>query len=230
MTEAVFVTGTDTGVGKSLVAAALLVAAGARGARTVGIKPLAAGAVRAAHGLRNEDAELLRRAMNTGLPYHEVNPVVLEPPIAPHLALVAAGLRLTAEELRARCAPALRRACDFVVVEGAGGWRVPLAGAETMADFARLLGFPVVLVVGMRLGCLNHALLSAAAIRADGLRLAGWVANVIDPDMACLEQNVATLESLLAAPRLGTLPWRPGIVPEFAATLLDLRPLLTAVP
>ncbi|MCP5322183.1 MAG: dethiobiotin synthase [Pseudomonadales bacterium] len=226
MTERVFVTGTDTGVGKSLVAAALLVAAGSRGMRTIGLKPLAAGARRTVHGLRNDDAELLQRTMNQALPYHEVNPVALEPAIAPHLALAAAGVRLTARELHARCEPALQRACDFVVVEGAGGWRVPLADNETLADLARLLGFPVVLVVGIRLGCLNHALLSAAAIRADGLRLAGWVANVIDPRMPYIEDNVATLDALLGAPRLGLIPWQAGITAELVAPRLDLSPLL----
>lgn len=227
MADAVFVTGTDTGVGKSLVAAALLAAAGVRGLRTVGLKPLAAGAERSAVGLRNEDAELLIRAMNLALPYHEVNPVVLEPPIAPHLALARRGERLTAQELRARCEPALQHGHELAVVEGAGGWRVPLAGHETLAEMARLLGFPVVLVVGMRLGCLNHALLTAEAIRSDGLPLAGWVANVVDPHMACLQENVATLDALLGAPRLGLIPWQPGIGAEDVAGLLDLSPLLS---
>lgn len=229
MRRNVFVTGTDTGVGKTLVAAALLAGAGAGGLRTVGLKPLAAGAVHGPDGLRNEDAELLLQAMNCTLAYEEVNPVVLEPPIAPHLALADAGIVLDAQALHARCAPALARPCDLLVVEGAGGWRVPLAGDDTLADFARLLGFPVLLVVGMRLGCLNHALLSAAAIRADGLRLAGWVANVIDPAMARLEDNIATLRERLDAPCIGVIPWSPGIPPAAAAGLLDHEQLLASL-
>jgi dethiobiotin synthetase len=224
--EAWFVTGTDTGVGKTLVAAALLLAAGARGARTIGLKPIATGARLTAQGLRNADAETLCAAMSEKLPYDEVNPVVLAPAIAPHIALAAAGIALTAAELRARCARALGHPHDIAVVEGAGGWRVPLGRDETLADLARLLGFPVVLVVGLRLGCINHALLTAEAIRADGLRLAGWVANQLDPDMPHLAENVATLDAMLHAPRIGCIPWRPGMDARAAAAHLDLDPLL----
>jgi dethiobiotin synthetase len=220
--ESWFVTGTDTGVGKTLVAAAMLLAAGARGARTIGLKPIASGASATGQGLQNEDACLLRAAMNQELPYEEVNPVVLAPAVAPHIALGAAGLTLTAAGLRARCAPALAHPHDFVVVEGAGGWRVPLNHAETLADFARLLGFPVVLVVGLRLGCINHALLTAEAVRADGLPLAGWVANQVDPRMANLRENLATLDAMLGAPRIGCIPWRADIDARIAAQRLDI--------
>lgn len=229
MRRALFVAGTDTGVGKTLVATALLAAAGARGLRTVGLKPLAAGAVRGPDGLRNEDAELLLQTMNCALPYQAVNPVVVEPPIAPHLALADAGIALDAQKLHEQCTPALAQACDLLVVEGAGGWRVPLGGNDTLADFARLLGFPVLLVVGMRLGCLNHALLSAEAIRGDGLRLAGWVVNVIDPGMARLDDNIATLRERLDAPCIGTLPWRAGITSAAAASSLALDGLLRSL-
>lgn len=230
MAREFFVAGTDTGVGKSLVAAALLRAAGASGLRTVGLKPIAAGAAHGAWGLRNEDAELLLDAMNLELAYQEVNPVLLEPAIAPHLGLAALGLRLSAQTLFGYCQPALQHGHDFAVVEGAGGWRVPLGDGETLADLARLFGFPVVLVIGMRLGCLNHALLSAAAIRADGLQLAGWVANVIDPAMSHLQENVATLDEWLGAPRLGLIPWQEGISADLAARYLDLRVLSQEFP
>ncbi len=222
MADAYFVTGTDTGVGKTLVAAALLLAAGARGARTIGLKPIASGAVATPAGLRNEDALTLLAAMNRELPYDEINPVVLAPAVAPHIALAAGGLALDVAALHARCLPALARPHDFAVVEGAGGWRVPLNHAETLAGLARRLGFPVVLVVGLRLGCINHALLTAEAIRADGLELAGWVANHVDPGMSCPAENLATLDAMLGAPRLCVVPWRAGIAARSAAGLLDI--------
>lgn len=229
MAEAWFVTGTDTGVGKTLVAAALLLAAGARGARTIGLKPIASGALATADGLRNEDALALLGAMNQELPYAEANPVVLAPAVAPHIALAEAGLALDVAALHARCLPALARPHDVAVIEGAGGWRVPLNHAETLADLARRLGFPVVMVVGLRLGCINHALLTAEAVRADGLRLAGWVANQVDPGMAGLAENLATLDSMLGAPRIGFIPWRAGIDARTAAGLLDIGRLRAGV-
>ena len=218
--EGWFVTGTDTGVGKTLIASALLVFAAQQGRRTVGLKPLASGSEWTAQGLRNEDALRLQASATQKLSYEEVNPVALEPAIAPHVALQERGWMLDAAQLLAMCQPALLHPHDVAVVEGAGGWRVPLNDHETMADFARLLGFPVVLVVGLRLGCINHALLSAAAIRADGLELAGWVGNQIDPSLARVEDNLATLDRMLPAPRLGFVPclgdslsarlWRPA--------------------
>ena len=207
MADTYFITGTDTGVGKTQVAAGLLVAAARRGLRTLGVKPLASGSRLTADGLRNDDACLLQSVATETVPYDELNPVALEPAIAPHLALAARGVRLDAAQLVALCAPALARCRDFTVVEGAGGWRVPLNDSETLADVARLFGFPVILVVGMRLGCINHALLTAAAIRTDGLRLAGWVANQIDADMTQVAENLATLDRLLAAPRIGFVPF-----------------------
>ncbi len=225
MTERYFVTGTDTGAGKTLVAAGMLWAAAAEGKRTVGLKPIAAGAVPTAEGLRNEDACLLAATMTEKLPYEHINPVVLQPAIAPHLALCESGLALDAMGLAERCAPALAQACDFMVVEGAGGWRVPLNGRETLADLARLLGFPVVLVVGMKLGCINHALLSAEAIRLDGLHLAGWVANQIDPHLARAAENFATLAAMLEAPCIARVPWCEGASARFMAAHLSLDTL-----
>ena len=225
MTERYFVTGTDTGAGKTLVAVGMLWAAAAEGKRTVGLKPIAAGAVPTADGLRNEDACLLAATMTEQLPYEHINPVVLQPAIAPHLALRESGLALDAVGLAERCAPALAQACDFMVVEGAGGWRVPLNGCETLADLARLFGFPVVLVVGMKLGCINHALLSAAAIRADGLHLAGWVANQIDPHQARAAENFATLAAMLEAPCIARVPWSESASAQFVAAHLSLDTL-----
>jgi dethiobiotin synthetase len=201
----VFVAGTDTGVGKTLFSAALLLRLGEAGVRAAACKPVSAGCRRESGRLVNADAELLAVAAPVQRPLEVVNPVALEPAIAPHIAAAEAGVELAASALADAC----RRAgddADFLVVEGAGGWRVPLNARETLAEVARLLELPVVLVVGLRLGCLNHALLSAEAIRADGLDLAGWVANPIDPAMPRLEENIAALEARLGAPLLARLP------------------------
>jgi dethiobiotin synthetase len=222
-----FVTGTDTDVGKTLVTAALLHAAGARGLRTTGIKPLAAGARPLDGAWVNDDALLLRAASSAPLGYAATNPVLLRAAMAPHLAAAAEGVALDATALAAHCGEAARHGHDLLLAEGAGGWLVPLNDRETLADVAAALGWPVVLVVGLRLGCLNHALLTAAAIRAAGLRLAGWVANQAWPEMAAAAENVATLEARLGAPRLGTLPWLGAApAPAAAAQALDIGPLL----
>ena len=203
--KGVFVTGTDTEVGKTLFSAALLLHLGRAGVRAAACKPVSAGCRREDGRLVNEDAELLAEAAPLRRPLETINPVALEPAIAPHIAADEAGIALHAAALADACRHAGAGA-DFLVVEGAGGWRVPLGDTETLADTARLLGLPVVLVVGLRLGCLNHALLSAEAIRADGLRLAGWVANPLDPPMPRLEENIATLGRRLPAPMLARLP------------------------
>lgn len=203
--KGVFVAGTDTGVGKTLFSAALLLHLGAAGVRAAACKPVSAGCRREDGRLVNADAELLAASAPLPLPLATVNPVALEPAIAPHIAAAEAGVELAADALAAACRHAGAGA-DFLVVEGAGGWRVPLNARQTLADVPRLLGLPVVLVVGLRLGCLNHALLSAEAIRADGLELAGWVANPLAADMPRMEENIATLQARLAAPLLARLP------------------------
>jgi dethiobiotin synthetase len=199
----VFVTGTDTGVGKTLFAAALLLRLGTAGVAIAACKPLASGCRREDGRLVNADAELL--AAVAPAPLAILNPIALEPAIAPHIAAAEAGIRLDAAELVSACRAAAAGG-EFLVVEGAGGWRVPIGPEETLADVARGLGLPVVLVVGLRLGCLNHALLTAEAIRADGLELAGWVANPIEPDMPRREANIAALCDRLRTPLLARLP------------------------
>jgi dethiobiotin synthetase len=202
-----FISGTDTDVGKTLVACGLLRAAALRGLRTLAIKPVAAGAELTENGLRNEDALMLMAAMTEVLPYQQVNPVLLEPAIAPHIAAEQVGKRITVSQLAGICRGVMMQPADFILIEGAGGWRVPLNRHELLSDLASELQAPVILVVGMKLGCINHALLTAEAIRADGLRLAGWVANQIDPDMACVEENLATLNAMLDAPCIGIVPY-----------------------
>ena len=199
-----FVTGTDTGVGKTLICCALLHGFAASGKSVIGMKPVAAGAARDARGLINEDVALLRAASNIEAPLALVNPYCFEPPIAPHLAAeqagVVIGLELVLDAYRK-----LSSAADIVIVEGVGGFCVPLNRGEDSADLAQRLGLPVILVVGLRLGCLNHALLTAHSIRARGLTLAGWIANRIDPAMAAAERNVSALAERLAAPLLGDI-------------------------
>ena len=204
--HSLFVTGTDTGVGKTLVSAALLHALARRHPRVVGMKPVAAGLVRQGEGWVSEDVLALRAASTVAVPPALDNPVALPEPWSPHLAAARAGRHITVAELLA-AQRALLAYADVVLVEGAGGWRVPINDTETLADLAVAMAAPVVLVVGLRLGCLNHALLSAEAIQADGLRLAGWVANSIAPAMQCRDGNVATLRRRLAAPLLGVLQW-----------------------
>jgi dethiobiotin synthetase len=201
-----FVTGTDTGVGKTRVAVALIHALRARGLRVGAMKPVSAGS---APGEFNEDvAALLGAANATGAP-HDVNPYAFEPAVAPHIAAERARVRIDLDVVAAAYAR-LAAASDVVVVEGAGGWRVPLNDREDMADLAQRLGLPVVLVVGLRLGCLSHALLTAESIARRRLPWAGWVGNLIDPAMACQAENLAALRARLPGPCLGVQPHRAG--------------------
>jgi dethiobiotin synthetase len=199
--KAFFVTGTDTGVGKTLVACAMLHTLRQRHARVVGMKPVAAGAVQTSDGLASEDALALRAFSSVAVPPELDNPVLLPEPLSPHLAAQRAGKRIAIDHI-VHCQRELARLTDAMVVEGAGGFHVPLSPTETGADLAQALGLPLVLVVGLRLGCLNHALLTAEAIRARGLTLAGWVANRIDPAMPAHQENIAFLRERLQAPLL----------------------------
>jgi dethiobiotin synthetase len=202
-----FVTGTDTNAGKTLVACALLNAAATAGYTTVAIKPVAAGAVRTEQGLRNADALLLQAASTIKIPYEQVNPVCFEQAFAPHIAAELNGRRVKVDRLAGFCQGVILKRANLTLIEGAGGWRVPLNEREFLSDLGKQLNIPVILVVAMRLGCLNHALLTAEAISRDGLQLAGWVANRIDPHMQCYEENRDTLRSLLDAPLLAEIPF-----------------------
>jgi dethiobiotin synthetase len=199
-----FVTGTDTGVGKTLICCALLHGFAALGKSVIGMKPVAAGAVHSADGLVNDDVALLRAASNVEAPPQFVNPYCFEPPIAPHLAAEQAGAAIDLATI-AHAFRQLAAIADIVIVEGIGGFCVPLNRNEDSTDLAQCLRLPVILVIGLRLGCLNHALLAAQAIRAKGLQLVGWIANCIDPAMVAAEENVAALAERLAAPLLGTV-------------------------
>ena len=205
MTVGCFVTGTDTGVGKTLVSCALLLHLRKRHARVVGMKPVAAGTVSGADGDDNDDVLALRAAGSMRVAPELDNPCSLALPLSPHLAARNAGRRIEVGMLAARYRE-LAALADAVVVEGAGGFHVPLNELETGADLAVALGLPVVLVVGLRLGCLNHALLTQDALCARGLTLAGWVANRIDPGMQAQDDNIATLRARLKAPLWADIP------------------------
>jgi dethiobiotin synthetase len=226
MARAYFVTGTDTDVGKTLIAAGLLIAANAKGLSTAALKPVAAGCELTPSGLRNADALLLQRVISLDLPYEQINPVALAPAIAPHIAAAQAGLKLSADRLAGICRGVLMQRADLTLVEGAGGWRVPLNGREFLSRLAVELQLPVILVVGMRLGCINHAVLTAEAIARDGLRLAGWVANRCQAELSCYEENVQTLKGLLQAPCLGEVPYLAMPEPEQIAVHLNCDPLV----
>jgi dethiobiotin synthetase len=216
-----YVTGTDTGIGKTVASVALLHALRARGLRAVGMKPVASGCERVEGGWRNEDALALLAASAPRPAYADLNPYALRLPLAPELAAAEDGVVVELQAIRAAHAR-LRERADTVVVEGVGGWAAPLSRTLDQADVARALDLPVVLVVGLRLGCLNHAYLSARAIADDGCRLAGWIANEVDPAMARIDDNVALLAQRLPAPCLGRLPHAAGRDPAEMARHLDV--------
>jgi dethiobiotin synthetase len=217
-----FITGTDTDVGKTVVACGLLAAANQQGLRTAAIKPVAAGCEVTEQGMTNSDALQLQAAASHKLSYQQINPIALVPAIAPHIAAAEAGVRMSASRLVGYCRGVSLMPVDLVVIEGAGGWRVPINSRETLADVARELECSVVVVVGMRLGCLNHALLTMEAIRRDGLQIAGWVANILDTDMPRLQENIDTLKQCVNEPCLGTVPRLDDLSPEQVAKFLTV--------
>lgn len=222
MSPAYFIAGTDTDVGKTTIAAGLLYAARQAGLSTAAGKPVASGCEQTPHGLCNADALALLAECTLPLSYDEVNPVAFEPAIAPHIAAHEAGVVLSVSSLLAPMQRVLAKQADFTLIEGAGGWRVPLSDQDSLSDVARGLDLPVILVVGVRLGCISHALLTAEAIAQDGLQLAGWVANIIDSKTSRLEENLATLAERLPAPCLGRVPKLKAVSAQAVAEHLQL--------
>lgn len=222
-----FVAGTDTDVGKTVVSVGLLEAANQRGLSTIAHKPVAAGCEQTADGLRNSDALLLQQTSSIKLSYEQVNPIALEPAIAPHIAATQIGRRLDADRMAALCRGVMMQPADFMIIEGAGGWRVPLNSRQTLADLPKMLRTPVILVVGMKLGCISHTLLTVEAIVKDGLHLAGWVANRAEPQMSCYNENLETLKSMLSAPLLAEIPHIEDCSSIKVAKYIDLEPLLS---
>ena len=246
-----FITGTDTDAGKTVVTAGLMAALQRCGRTVLGMKPVASGCRRTAQGLRSGDALALAR--QAGVPmdaggeflaadrsgedpattacavgYDDINPYAFEPPMAPHIAAGRAGVDIEIARIRAAYR-VLARQADWVLVEGVGGWRVPLGPSLAVCDLPTALDLPVVLVVGLKLGCLSHSLLTAESIRAAGDRLVGWVATRIEREMLAPDENLATLAALLHAPCLGIVPWLDEPAPEAVAEYLSVDPLLREV-
>lgn len=220
-----YVTGTDTGAGKTFASCALLRALRLRGLRAVGMKPVASGCAQVDGHWRNDDALALQAASAPVPAYADLNPFALPNATAPQLAARDAGVAVSLPPILAAYAR-LRAQCDRVVVEGVGGWAAPLADGIEQADLVRALDLPVVLVVGLRLGCLSHARLTARAIEADGCRLTGWIGSGVDPAFDRTDDYLALLCAALPAPCLGVLPFAPDAPSETLATHLDPRPLL----
>jgi len=222
MAEGYFITGTDTECGKTAMTLGLMQKLQSTGYSVLGMKPVASGAVPTADGLRNDDARRILRQASIPLQYDLVNPFAFEPPIAPHVAAEQAGMDIRFDRILESLRELSNRA-DLVVVEGVGGWRVPLGNDGAVSDLARAMNLPVVLVVGMKLGCINHALLTAESILSGGFKMTGWVANVVHPEMLEQEANIATLKREITAPCLGVVPYMPQITVQAVADWLQLQ-------
>ena len=227
-----FVTGTDTDSGKTFVSSAVLAAvskhfAGSESQKTtIGFKPIASGCEKTQQGLRNSDALSLMQNSTKKLPYKTINPISFEPAIAPHIAAEQVGFELSAHTVKQYLNQDMFSMADFCLIEGAGGWHLPLNNQECLSEVISELNMPVILVVGMKLGCLNHALLTQAAIERDGLTIAGWVANAVDENMAVREENLESLKEMIKAPFLGFIPHlKQGTVTD-ATKYLDITALL----
>jgi dethiobiotin synthetase len=209
MMKALFIAGTDTEVGKTVVSKAILSAVGAQGKTTIGYKPVAAGCEKTEQGLRNSDALHLQQAANLNVDYDLVNPYALSLPASPHIAAIADDVEVDYEVL-SNVLEQHKQNSDFVLVEGAGGWRVPVSKDDCLSTWVKQEKLPVVLVVGIKLGCLSHAMLTADAIKADGLELVGWVANRVNPGVEHYAEIIEMLEGSMGAPKLGEIPYVPG--------------------
>lgn len=224
--NAFFITGTDTEIGKTTIACGLLAAAKAKHLTTAAVKPVASGCELTVDGLRNEDALALWQQCTVPLNYSEINPIAFQPAIAPHIAALETKQLLSVATLLPKVQSVLEKSADFTVVEGAGGWQVPLNECEYLSDLAMQLKLPVVLVVGVRLGCVNHALLTKQSIFSEGLTIAGWVANIVDPKMSRLSENVETLQKHLNLPCLGQVPYLQQPNAQQVANYLDITAML----
>ncbi len=220
----VFITGTDTDIGKTWISAGLMVALKKQGRSVAGMKPIASGCNQSSDGLRNADANLLMKQASQKFLYDDVNLFAFVPAIAPHVAALDAGVVISCEKT-IKSYRLLESKSDIVVVEGVGGWKVPLNNQETVADLARTLAVPVILVVGIRLGCINHALLSYEAIINDGLNVAGWVANCVDDHCLRIDENIDAIRQRVDAPLLGVVPWMERLDVDVVADCLDVGKL-----
>lgn len=225
MANAFFITGTDTGVGKTLATEALLQAASVYGLCAVGYKPVASGCERINGELKNYDALALQHASSLALPYAMHNPYAFAPAIAPHIAATQAQQRIETARLSEGLAALKKEGAECIFVEGAGGWRLPISEHEYLSDWVQQEQLPVILVVGIQLGCINHALLTLEAIRHDGLQLAGWVSNQLHPNMSQYQANVEALKQRISAPLLGEIPWLEGKPSDSVDAYINIDPL-----
>lgn len=225
MSTGFFITGTDTNVGKTTVALGLMTALQQQGLTVAAFKPVSAGCTRTADGLRNDDAVRLMQQASVDIPYDTVNPYAFEPPIAPHIAASKTNTRIDLGVVK-KAYLEIAETVDIVIVEGAGGWLVPVNEQETMADLAATLGLPVINVVGIRLGCLNHALLTTQAIKSCSLPIAGWVANHLSHETPHNRENIQALTARISAPCLGVIPFQPDADNKTIANYLGIQPLL----
>lgn len=224
-----FILGTDTGVGKTLVATSLLSGLKTKGYSTIGLKPIASGAQAIAEGLRNDDALYLQNAASIYLDYEQVNPFCFMEPIAPHIAAAQVNCRLTVSAVIEACQLSLNYPVDYRIIEGAGGVCVPINEQELLTDLVQAMGFPIILVVGLRLGCLNQTLLSWKYLQQRNLKVIGWLANQVDAAMACVEENVKFLKASLPIPCLGSFPYLKQTNLRDFSSLIDYKSLLAAV-
>lgn len=220
MNQGFFITGTDTGVGKTLISTALINALRGQGLRVSGMKPVASGCIDNGYGLRNEDADQLLEAANVSADYDLICPYRFMPPIAPHIAAQQEGIDIRIDYIM-QCYQKLQSCADVVVVEGVGGWQVPISEDQFMSDLAVETGLPVIIVVGVRLGCINHALLTVDSVLASGLAVAGWVFNQIDPDMQQLDAVKQTLQGFMPGTMLADIPYQE--VPDVEAIVRSFQ-------
>lgn len=222
MVNTFFVTGTDTDVGKTLVTEALMQAVRDSGLYVAGYKPVASGCELIDGKLKNKDALILQEASSTDLLYQDHNPYAFAPAIAPHIAAAQAGVTISLDKLSEGLAEIKANEAEWIFVEGAGGWRLPINEQEYLSDWVKKEQLPVILVVGMRLGCINHALLTLEAIERDGLTIAGWVINQVYPNMSHYQENVDTLKQRIHAPLLGEIPWLEGEPTDSVDQYIDI--------
>ncbi len=228
MTKRFFISGTDTEVGKTTITVGLLKALKRRNYQTLAFKPIASGCHRRQGQLYNDDALQLAEAATVKLPYEEINPFAYEPAIAPHIAAEKVNSQLAVAEVTAKLLSGFTHSADYHLVEGVGGWHVPLNAHETVADIVKTLQLPVVLVVGIKLGCLNHSLLTVEAIERAGLTLCGWVANCLYPDSAEIAANIMTLEQWIKAPCIGVVPFQAAVEDYLSLEALTGESLVSA--
>lgn len=225
MIDAFFIAGTDTDVGKTVASKAILNALAEKGLKTIGYKPVAAGSDETEQGLRNSDALYLQNAATVDVDYDDVNPYALALPASPHIAAKRENVVIDYDVLSEKLAQHKQNS-DIVLVEGAGGWRVPVSDEDCLSSWVQREQLPVVLVVGIKLGCLSHALLTLDAIKADGLELAGWVANRINPGTENYAEIIEMLEQKIAAPKIGEIPYVPSVKRKDLAKYIDVTPLV----